>query len=82
MEDEVIRGSIVHQDGAMMWPPPAPSAPPAPATPTKPKEIITAPAKTPWQSSVQETGLVTGTKIFKPFNLFLLSNFCYLSQNL
>lgn len=65
MEDEVIRGSIVHQDGTLMWPPPVPSAPPAPPASAKPKEIITAPEKTPWQSAVQETGLVTGIKIFK-----------------
>ncbi|XP_066923291.1 NAD(P) transhydrogenase, mitochondrial-like [Clytia hemisphaerica] len=59
MEDEVIRGSIVHQDGALMWPPPAPSAPPPAAAPPKAKEIISAPEKSPWQSAVTETGLVT-----------------------
>lgn len=58
MEDEVIRGSTVHKDGEVIWPPPAPSTPPPPPAP-KAKEIITAPVKTPWQSAVQETGLVT-----------------------
>lgn len=61
MEDEVIRGSIVHKEGEMMWPPPAPATPPTPPSAAKTKEIISAPVKSPWQSAVQETGLVTGT---------------------
>lgn len=28
LEDEVVRGSIVLQDGQLMWPPPAKAAPP------------------------------------------------------
>lgn len=31
LEDEVVRGSIVLQDGQLMWPPPAKPAPPPPA---------------------------------------------------
>lgn len=64
MEDEVIRGSTVLQDGNLMWPPPAPSTPPPPPPGAKdaPK-MITAPVKSPWQSAVQETGLVTGALV-------------------
>jgi len=58
LEDEVIRGSIVNQDGKVLWPAPAPAAPP-PAAPKKDAVKISAPKKTPWQSSVEETGLLT-----------------------
>ena len=78
MEDEVIRGSIVHQDGALMWPPPVPKTPPPPSAPTKPKEIITAPAKTPWQSAVQETGLVTGIEV-RIVSCTINTNYCEIS---
>lgn len=36
LEDEVIRGSIVLEEGKMMWPPPAPPTPPAPPEPGVP----------------------------------------------
>lgn len=75
MEDEVIRGSIVHKDGDLMWPPPAPSTPPPPVAKIA-KEIITAPEKTPWQGAVQETGLITGKTSF--FLFFLFNNQYYL----
>lgn len=35
LEDEVIRGAIVLDQGKMMWPPPLPPAPPEPGVPTK-----------------------------------------------
>src|SRR5438045_1937215 len=45
LDDEVIRGSIVLQDGKMMWPPPAapaPAAPPEPGVPTKSSASVAA----------------------------------------
>ncbi|XP_002166595.1 NAD(P) transhydrogenase, mitochondrial isoform X1 [Hydra vulgaris] len=57
LEDEVIRGSLVHKNGELMWPPPVVAQP---VQIKKEKVKITAPVKSPWQSSVQETGLVTG----------------------
>jgi len=45
LEDEVIRGSIVLDQGKMMWPPPAapaPSAPPEPGVPTKSSASVAA----------------------------------------
>lgn len=59
LEDEVIRGSMVHLDGKLMWPPPASAAPPPPPPAKEAAKIITAPVQTPWQGAVQETGLVT-----------------------
>src|SRR5688572_12360849 len=35
LDDEVVRGSIVLDQGKMMWPPPLPPAPPEPGVPTK-----------------------------------------------
>ena len=57
LEDEVIRGSLIHKNGELMWPPPVIAQP---SQVKKEKVKITAPVKSPWQSSVQETGLVTG----------------------
>ena len=39
LEDEVIRGAIVHQAGKLLWPPPPPKEQPAPAPP---KEVVVA----------------------------------------
>lgn len=58
MEDEVIRGSIVHHNGELMWPAPAANAAPPPP-PAAAKEIVKPPEKTPLQAAVAETGLVT-----------------------
>jgi H+-translocating NAD(P) transhydrogenase subunit alpha len=35
LDDEVVRGAIVLDQGRMMWPPPLPPAPPEPGVPTK-----------------------------------------------
>jgi NAD(P) transhydrogenase subunit alpha len=35
LENEVVRGAIVLDNGKMMWPPPLPPAPPEPGVPTK-----------------------------------------------
>lgn len=44
LEDEVVRGALVVQDGTVMWPPPARPAPPAPAAAPAPKAAPAAPA--------------------------------------
>lgn len=54
-KDEVVRGSIVLQDGKMMWPPPAIEMP-APS-PSKPKEIVKPPEQTPLAAAAWESGL-------------------------
>ena len=55
LNDQVVRGSIVLQDGKMMWPPP-PIEMPAPA-PTKPKVIVKPPEQSPFSAAAWETGL-------------------------
>ena len=55
LKDEVVRGSIVLQDGKMMWPPPATEMP-APS-PSKPKEIVKPPEQTPLAAAAWESGL-------------------------
>ena len=59
LEDEVIRGSLVHQDGKLMWPPPAVAAPPPPPPKAAAVKVV-APVITPWQGAIQETGATTG----------------------
>ena len=47
LEDEVVRGAIVLNEGKMMWPPPAPptpAAPPEPGVPTKSSAAVAAAA--------------------------------------
>lgn len=60
LKDEVVRGSIVLQDGKMMWPPPAIEMP-APA-PSKAKEIVKPPEQSPFNAAAWETGLTAGMK--------------------
>ena len=64
MKDEVVRGSIVLEDGEMRWPPP-PSAAPPPAPP-KPagQALVKPPEATPFQSSLQEAGLTAGSVFY------------------
>jgi len=57
LKDEVVRGSIVLQDGEMMWPPPAIEMP-APA-PHKPKEVVKPPEQSPFSAAAWESGLTT-----------------------
>ena len=58
-EDEVIRGSLVLQDGEMMWPPPKPVGPPTPA-PTKKPELIKPPETSPLKQTMIDTTLTGG----------------------
>lgn len=80
LKDEVVRGSIVLQDGKMMWPPP-PSEVPAPSPP-KPKALVKPPEQTPLNAAAWETGLTTSMKQYyiatTPFNKVLFYLFCYL----
>ena len=59
LKDEVVRGSIVLQDGEMMWPPPALDVP-APSPPKK-TAIVKPPEQSPFSAAAWETGLTTGT---------------------
>ncbi len=45
LDDEVVRGAIVLDNGKMMWPPPLPPAPPEPGVPTKSTPSAAAVAK-------------------------------------
>ncbi len=45
LEDEVVRGVLVLQDGELMWPPPKPKPAPAPAAQAKPAPAASAAAK-------------------------------------
>ncbi|KAF1815566.1 NAD transhydrogenase mitochondrial precursor [Eremomyces bilateralis CBS 781.70] len=60
LEDEVVRGSIIVNQGEILPPAPRPTPPPAPLTP---KEIKVEPTLelTPWQNKVREvTGVTAG----------------------
>lgn len=57
LKDEVVRGSIVLQDGKMMWPPPALDLPLP--SPPKPKAIVKPPEQSPFSAAAWETGLTT-----------------------
>lgn len=61
LEDEVVRGAIVLQDGNILPPAPRPAPPPvAPPTAAKVAEAAEAKALTPWQKATREVALVTG----------------------
>lgn len=55
LEDEVVRGSIVLQDGKMMWPPPAVKQPVT--APPKKTQIVKPPEQTPFAAAAWESGL-------------------------
>ncbi|XP_058944433.1 NAD(P) transhydrogenase, mitochondrial-like [Pocillopora verrucosa] len=55
LKDEVVRGSIVLQDGEMMWPPPRVEVPPP--APPKPKQLVKPPEQSPLNATMWETGL-------------------------
>lgn len=57
--DEVVRGSIVTQDGDIIPPAPRPAPPPAPAKPATPEPIVETVALTPWQQKTREVAGVT-----------------------
>lgn len=57
LNDDVVRGSIVLQDGKMMWPPPAIEMPAS--SPPKKTAIVKAAEQTPLAAAVSESGLTT-----------------------
>ena len=62
LKDDVVRGSIVLQDGEMMWPPPAIEMPPPP--PSKPSgPVVKPPEQSPFSAAAWETGLTTGSNL-------------------
>ncbi len=63
-EDEVIRGSLILQDGEMMWPPPKPVGPPTPAPAAKAAPKIAAATTSPLQQAVIDTSLTGGKHVF------------------
>lgn len=62
LEDEVVRGSIVTQQGKVLPPVPRPAPPPPPAASIAQELAKQAPvvALTPWQKTTREVTLVTG----------------------
>lgn len=61
LEDDVVRGSIVLDQGKMMWPPPAPATPPvAPTQPTKGKALVKPPEINPFREKMYEAGGTAG----------------------
>ena len=58
LEDPVVRGMMVLDDGKMMWPPPPP---PPPATPAKPKEEAPVEKKSPDEIAHEETSIAVRT---------------------
>lgn len=61
LEDDVVRGSIVLDQGKMMWPPPAPTTPPvAPAQEAKEKAVVKPPEMSPFQEKMYEAGGTAG----------------------
>ncbi|KAL7283379.1 hypothetical protein ACG7TL_002809 [Trametes sanguinea] len=61
LEDEVVRGAIVMQNGTVLPPAPRPAPPPvAPPSAAKVAEAAESRALTPWQKARQEVALLTG----------------------
>lgn len=60
LSDEVVRGSIVTQNGEIIPPAPRPAPPPAPAKPAA-EPVVEEVALTPWQQKTREVaGITTG----------------------
>jgi len=60
LEDEVVRGSIILQDGKSLWPPPAPKvvpAPPKPAAAAKKEEPL---PRNYFQETLKDSMMYTG----------------------
>ncbi|CAM1507821.1 Fc.00g046690.m01.CDS01 [Cosmosporella sp. VM-42] len=74
--DEVVRGSIVTQNGDIIPPAPRPAPPPAPVKPPTPEAIVETVALTPWQKKTREvtgiTAAMTGALALGKFTSPLL----------
>ena len=60
LNDEVVRGAIVTQDGDVLPPAPRPAPPPAPAQAAAPEVKVEVKELTPWQKTSREVAGVTG----------------------
>lgn len=61
LEDEVVRGSIILDKGAMMWPPPKPVGPPTPAAAATPPAVKAPPAPPNYfQETLKSAGAYSG----------------------
>ena len=58
LSDEVVRGSIVTQNGEIIPPAPRPAPPPAPAK-KEAAPVVETVALTPWQEKTREVGAIT-----------------------
>ncbi|KAL3959356.1 hypothetical protein ACCO45_007518 [Purpureocillium lilacinum] len=59
LTDEVVRGSIVTQNGDILPPAPRPAPPPAPAKPAAAEAVIETVALTPWQKKTREVTAIS-----------------------
>ena len=63
LEDEVVRGSIILQDGKLMWPPPPPPKQPEATTqpvPVVPAEVVEEVSKSPFKGKLRQSMYITG----------------------
>ena len=59
LTDEVVRGSIVTQNGDILPPAPRPVPPPAPAKPAAAEAVVETVALTPWQKKTREVTAIS-----------------------
>lgn len=59
LTDEVVRGSIVTQNGDILPPAPRPAPPPAPAKPAAAEAVVETVALTPWQKKTREVTAIS-----------------------
>ncbi|CAH1995823.1 unnamed protein product [Acanthoscelides obtectus] len=61
LDDEVVRGSIILQNGNLMWPPPPPKVVPSPVVPKTPAAEIAAQKKVdPFSATLNNSLMITG----------------------
>lgn len=60
LNDEVVRGAIVTQNGEILPPAPRPAPPPAPAQSATPEPTVEVKELTPWEKKTREVATVTG----------------------
>jgi len=61
LEDEVVRGSILLQDGQLMWPPPPPKVQPAaPVKVTEAAKKVEPPPRNYFQETLKDASMYTG----------------------
>lgn len=67
--DEVVRGSLILENGNLMWPPPTPAGPPTPPIEKKPAPVKV-PEASPLSQALIETS-VTGGELFASIFRFI-----------